>query len=796
MPEISLVPSQFIPTTSVAGGEPMTVFRGRNAFIRNVGGNSYVEVYPGSKNLGETYLLSDHQLPGTLTFTAGSINITGTGTSFLDDLAPGMMLLAGTDVLVVNRIESNTLFTADRPATVTSSAVTYYALPRLFEINRKRGVLRRGNAISQDRKDIIMVGRGPLYLNGVNTGFTAASRPKRLELQADGTYVERVFGFNTSPPTPKITGVAGGWKDMLPGNYSFMVSWWNDKTNGYSNPSARIKKMPNGADIVLSAGWRFTIDVSDLLPLAPANASGIRIWGTLSGGNVPAVNAENFHTGVLLYVKDMPFAPKTVTAVDPTNDTITIPNHGFTTGDFLFYTRTGGASDIGGLTNNSGYFIEVIDSNTIKVAATTTNFKNRVFIDLTSAGSGTQTFGYFNNANTAFFEYLDAELGIVVTGDNDPPPECEWVEEFSNRLFYISCFGRRKSDNPFGSSPGNYVVPAKDSNIEAAPYRWRVTVEDEITGYAKGVGRLFCQTSRGVWFVTATGRTELARLTPTPIDMPFTSRPLWSKGGISPYNLTVVQADVFSISGGQPYRSPSLADDRLSPFEIGKIIRDLIKNITDGYMYVVHDPFNQHLCVILSAVRKNSDGFWESEILPLDLSINPPVWQPKVVLTSPDRDMIVSGAAIINNRLEFLAGGREKAAPSAVKAYRYAERSGSGTISWAIAFQPTDFNEETRAKYIRSFRATGQMSSPTVQVHGISRNARVLDPNNIELGLASLTGNIPLAPLTSLARSYRVKRLVKDLEVFSVRIADTWTDTGTNSLARLDELVIEGGIRS
>ena len=39
--------------------------------------------------------------------------------------------------------------------------------------------------------------------------------------------------------------------------------------------------------------------------------------------------------------------------------------------------------------------------------------------------------------------------------------------------------------------------------------------------------------------------------------------------------------------------------------------------------------------------------------------------------------MIVSGAAIVNSRLELLAGGRVAAASPQIKTYRYDERNGS-----------------------------------------------------------------------------------------------------------------------
>ncbi len=782
-----------MPTTSVSGSEPQTIYRGRNAVVRNLGIIPYVEVFQGNKDLQQSYALGDHTLTGTASFTAGSTTVTGAGTSFLDDVVPGMFLLIGDEVFVVNTVESNIIFIADRAPTTTAAGQTIYGLLRLFELDRKRGVLRRGSAIVRERKDITFVGRGKFYIDGADTGFVATSTPKRLQRAPNGTYTEFPLGFPDAPPAPVFDMHSGGWKGMFGGKYSFMASWWNSQTKGFSNPSPRVKENSLSVQLEIGLSGRFSVDVTNLLSIKPANADGVRIWGTLSGGGVSGVNLENFQTGALLLVKDMPFAGKTITAIDTGDDSLTIPDHDFKPGDFVHYIRTGGTTDAAPLVSNTGYWVFVKDRNTVRLASSVANFKANTVVNLTGAGDGTQTLGFFNTSDQAFFEYLDYEMGIVATGDNDQPPECEWVADYANRPFYISCFGNRKTAGGLGSAPGNFVVPGKDSNPEAAPFRWRVSVEDPITGWAKGLGRLFCQTPTGVWFVTPTGRTELARFTATPLDSPFTSRPLWTKGAISPYNITVVQADVYSVSGGQPYRSPSLADDRQSPFEIGKFVRDLMRNMTDGYLLVVSDPKNTQLCIIMSAVRKNGSGYWESEILPLDLSTNPGSWQPKIVLSSTTGDMIVSGAAIVNNRLEFLAGGRQSVGSPVMRTYRYDERAGSGSIPWSIAFQPSDMNEEAKAKFIRSFRATGRLTDPVVQVHGTTWANRTLNPDDIELGLNSISGNIPLQASGGIARNFEVRHMVKNLGLASIRLAGTWVDTGTNLPDRLDELVVEVG---
>ncbi len=69
------------------------------------------------------------------------------------------------------------------------------------------------------------------------------------------------------------------------------------------------------------------------------------------------------------------------TSVDYVNDTITIPNHGFSLAELVEY-DTGGGTAIGGLTSATPYYIIPVDGNTIKLANTANDATNGVAIDL------------------------------------------------------------------------------------------------------------------------------------------------------------------------------------------------------------------------------------------------------------------------------------------------------------------------------------------------------------------------------------------------------------------------------
>jgi hypothetical protein len=76
------------------------------------------------------------------------------------------------------------------------------------------------------------------------------------------------------------------------------------------------------------------------------------------------------------------------TAVNVNSNTITLNNHGFITGDFVQY-RDGGATAIGGLTDEGTYYVVKIDDNSFRLATSKLNANQGYYVDITSAGSGT-----------------------------------------------------------------------------------------------------------------------------------------------------------------------------------------------------------------------------------------------------------------------------------------------------------------------------------------------------------------------------------------------------------------------
>lgn len=128
----------------------------------------------------------------------------------------------------------------------------------------------------------------------------------------------------------------------------------------------------------------------------------------------------------------------TISAVNATADTLTITGHGLVTGDGPLQPATTGTVP-GGLTAGGSYWAVVVDPNTIKLAATFPNAvaASPVVVDLTSAGTGTNTIGgtpttvragaeliaYLRGPRTAELElqcFAGAPTGGAATGTTSP----------------------------------------------------------------------------------------------------------------------------------------------------------------------------------------------------------------------------------------------------------------------------------------------------------------------------------------------------------------------------------------
>lgn len=692
LPAKSLRPAPFVPTQPRTGDYGAYIFRGANLLLKGRDGARYFESYGGQFDLNET--ISTAALTGTLNLTSGSKTIEGAGTSFLSELHLGQMVLCGAHLLVVDRLVDQDTFIAARAPTANVAGGTGTRLPVLFDMDKQRGTLLRGNAVKTDKGNVLCVGDGVLRMNGtaLNASLTATRRSQIAVYDpATALYTIYTLGMNT-PATPSAVGVAGGTKNMQAGLYSIRAVAARQATMGYNNPSPKV-------EVTIAVGQKIRITLNSAMDTARGQ-DGYKFYGTL----------------------------------------IT-PQEGI---------------------QGPWYLIRKADFSTI---VTTT--------DLGGTGAGT----------TYDVEWNDAELARddVLTYNNDAPVDAEFLATVAGYPVYVSCQGQGYSASVTSTSPGPFVIPAKPNNIDAAPLEFAVPLSppETIIGFVEALGKLYLPTTNRLQFAQFTGSD----------DFPVTARPFWKTGFQNPYQLLFVNGTLYGYSGGSPTRSIAEGDEGLEEHAWAADVAELTKGWTPHHVMVAHDPMNNAVCFFHVADSLNDSDYWITKVLPYMLDQGE--WGLPIIIESTTQDMIVSGVATVNGRLEFLAGGRTLAGPIEVNTYRFDEVSGE-SISGYLAWGFSDDNEEQRAKVVKSARVTGRFMNASVGIFGY-RASEDIPVAALEAGNASsLTGAIALPNSTVVSRTQQFQMNVKNLQGYTARVQFTWDGTGER--VRIDECVLQAAV--
>lgn len=273
LPPVSLRPSPYVPTQPRTGDYGAYIFRGQNLLLKGREGARYLECYGGHLNLNETIATSP--LTGTLNLTAGSKTIEGSGTSFLTELHLGQMLLANGQFLTVDRLVDQDTFIAARAPSATIGGAIGTRLPVLFDVDKQRGSLLRGNAVKTDKGNFLCVGDGVLRLDGVPlTASLTATRRSQIAVYDPATNTHAIYPLGmATPATPSATGVAGGTKNMQAGLYSLRVVAARQATKGYNNPSEKV-------EVTITTGQKIRITFNSAMDTAKGHDA-YKIYGTL-----------------------------------------------------------------------------------------------------------------------------------------------------------------------------------------------------------------------------------------------------------------------------------------------------------------------------------------------------------------------------------------------------------------------------------------------------------------------------------------------------------------------------------
>lgn len=111
-----------------------------------------------------------------------------------------------------------------------------------------------------------------------------------------------------------------------------------------------------------------------------------------------------------------------------------------------------------------------------------------------------------------------------------------------------------------------------------------------------------------------------------------------------------------------------------------------------------------------------------------------------------------------------------------------------GGVEWWIVPQLTDSDIELRDKVIKAVRVTGLVTDADIKVYTYGPSDPVV-VSDLEDGINSVTGAVPLPDTTNVAQSPRLPVNCPNAMLSTVRVAGTWDGTGQRP--RIDEILYE-----
>lgn len=810
----SLIASILRPTTSLRGDEPPTAFRGENFVLRGPLEDPYFEIFGGNKDLGEDYDLTASKLTGVVFYASGDHTISGLNTDFTNELHLGQLVLVKDQVFGVKDIVDDDTFTVDRAPTASFTPTTF------VDANVNAGA------------DTITVTAHPYATGDAVTFATTVTLPGGLsvgtivyirKMDANTIKVAASLANAAAGPYINLTTLSGGTHYIgyaaftLPQMFAMLKKRGVQRTgNAVEFEKGHIVSVGSGELFVngqplagesLIAGRRAQIAIYDpttnqfSVETLGFDAAPLPCTVNVISGGTKGMSDGDKHSFMIAWWAGEPNgsdgysnpcdAIKYISGTTPIK--IDGANNLF---EFDFTAPLGGTVPA----NAKGFIIygslagkktQTVQGATITVTSPNeTLWENGPWLKLRKV-----LFTELDGSNKITHEYLDSDpdIGEEVSGNNGPVPDAEFVTLMEGRPAYISCFGKRTTANDAGSNPGKSVVLSKFANPDAAPAEWRCKVDNTILGFIEGGGRWFMMTPSSLQFVVPTGLLGQSFSPTDDLQMPIISRPYWVTGAANRYNIAFVDDDLIGFSGNKIFTSVGNGDENVKKYELGTPVEDITRKWFGTHVFVEEDPKNNQICFIYSAAYKNTQGYWCSIILPYSKARQ--AWLPILPLSSPTRDMIVSGVAKIDQRLEFLAGGRVAGGTFETSTYRFdgfeeGETTTVTSMPAYIVWQPTDDGMESMSKVIHSVRPQGKFTSMKVQIHG-AKPGEDLNIADMEAG-TNYIAEIAFTDTDEITRYLLKNTKIKNLANYALRLSCTWDGVGVKD--RLDELVVEVGV--
>lgn len=393
--------------------------------------------------------------------------------------------------------------------------------------------------------------------------------------------------------------------------------------------------------------------------------------------------------------------------------------------------------------------------------------------------------GGTGSGTTWDIEWLSGEVdqGTILEFDNDTPLDAEFVTGApAGYPVYVSVQGKGTTSKMGGTAPGPSILPTRPNNIESTPLTGLVpsSPPETIIGFSEAAGRLYLLTPNRLLIGVFTANAAF----------PITLRPFWKVGFKNANSLAFVNDYLYGFTTNGMTRSIATGDEGSESNDFAVEVTELTRTWNAGMVTVAYDQQNDSVCFFHSADHLNDAGFWTTTVLAYSLQLGE--WHDGLFLLSSDTgDMIVSGVATVNGKLQFLAGGRQDIGGTTVRTYTWDTPFDGVSVPWYLAWQLDNGGSENRDKTVRSALVTAKLTNGTADIYtfGAADEINVAD---IESGANSASGPIVLDDSAGVTEYARVQLLCPNANMFTPRIAGTWDGVGIRD--RVDELVLEASI--
>jgi hypothetical protein len=252
-------------------------------------------------------------------------------------------------------------------------------------------------------------------------------------------------------------------------------------------------------------------------------------------------------------------------------------------------------------------------------------------------------------------EWLDAEVigNELVSFDNDPPPQAEFIHLLNYTPVWLSCRGpsfTRGVTEFIDPSPGPLIAPAKPTNIEAAPagIQFASSPPETIIGGVAAQGRIFLMTPNHL---------EIAQSTPDE-SVPILVRPYWNDGFANPEGVVFVNGNLYGFTTGGPAKSVGDGDVIEAERDWAAYMSEFTDDWTEeaGHVLVGYFPGKDAIAFFHVCDSLNDQGFWTTFVLLYGLAQGE--WIGARRISQDDRDSIVCGVCTVGEDMHILMGGR------------------------------------------------------------------------------------------------------------------------------------------